>query len=160
GILGQEIDPRRACDPTRDRVCVGVGSRDQGLESAQRFRPLQGVEIVFNAQHRRGVNGLALEDTFVELATLGHAKDLWQWPSRLVALEPCDGARGEDQHAVCRFTPKCLLPGKGHDIELRPIQGLRESSRRGVADCKTVAIGSDPISIWNAYAGGSSVPRE
>ena len=41
---------------------VGVGARDQRLEPADRLRPGERVEIVLDAQHRRRVDGLALED--------------------------------------------------------------------------------------------------
>jgi hypothetical protein len=92
-ILGQEIDPGRPCFPVGEHLGVGVGARDQGFEAADRLRPVQRIEIILDAQHRRRVDGLALEDAFVELPALGHTENLRQRPCRLVALEPRHRAR-------------------------------------------------------------------
>ena len=92
-VLRQEIDPRRFRLPVGEHLGVGVGARDQGFEAANRFRPVQRVEIILDAQHRRRVDGFALEDSFVKLAALGHAEDFRQRPCRLVALEPLHRAR-------------------------------------------------------------------
>ena len=78
------------------------------LQAADRFRPLQRVEIVLDAQHRRRVDGLALENAFVELAALGHAENLRQRPGRLVAFEPLDRARRQDR--ACRARPRRPAP--------------------------------------------------
>ena len=37
-------------------------------------------KIVGDAEHRRGVDGFATEDTLDQLAALGHAEDLGQGP--------------------------------------------------------------------------------
>src|SRR5206468_3031941 len=66
-VLRQEIDPRRFRLPVGEHPGVGVGARDQGFEAADRFRPVQRVEIILDAQHRRRVDGFALKNTFVEL---------------------------------------------------------------------------------------------
>ena len=119
GSRGEEVDPRRARRPSRRCTReVGVGARDQRVEAADRFRPVERVEIVLDAEHRRRVDRLAREDAFDQLAALGHAEDLRQRPGRLVGLEPLDGARRKDQHAVLRLAAQHLLPGEGDDIEL------------------------------------------
>ena len=105
------------------------------------LRPVQRIEIILDAQHRRRVDGLAFEDAFVELAALGHAEDLRQRPGRLVGLEPLHRARRQHQHAVRGFAAQRLLPGEGHDIELRPVERLRERRRGGVADGEAFAVG-------------------
>ncbi len=159
-ILRQEIDPRRLRLPVGEHLGVGVGARHQRLEAADRLAPVQRVEIVLDAQHRRRVDGLALEDAFVELAALGHAEDFRQRPGRLVGLEPLDRARREHQHAVRGLAAQRLLPGEGHDIELRPVERLRERRRGGVADGQALAVGADPVGIGHAHAGGGAVPGE
>ena len=97
------------------------------------FAQLQRVEIVLDAQHRRRVDRLALEDAFDQLAARGQAEDLRQRPGRLVALQPLDGARRQDQHAVRALAAQHLLPGEGDDIELvrnRASARRRPRSRR------------------------------
>ncbi len=92
-VLRQEIDPGRFRLPVGEHLGVGIGARDQGFETANRFRPVQRVEIILDAQHRRRVDGFALKNTFVELAALGHAEDFRQRPWWLVAFEPLHRAR-------------------------------------------------------------------
>ena len=57
------------------------------------FAHSQRVEIVLDAEHRRRVDRLALEDALDQLAALGQAEDLRQRPGRRVALQPLDRAR-------------------------------------------------------------------
>src|SRR5690606_19934086 len=59
-----------------------------------------------------------------------------------------------------RLAAQRLLPGEGHDVELGPIERLRESGRSRVANCKTLTRGADPVGIRHAYAGRGSVPGE
>src|SRR5690606_23174527 len=92
---------------------VVLGALDQRLEAADLFRPFEGVDIVLNTEHRWRVDGLALEDAFVELAALGHAEDLRQRPGRAVDLGPGERARAEYERARCSLTAPHLLPGVG-----------------------------------------------
>ena len=64
-------------------------------------------------------------------------------------MTPCAGLSAQD-----------LLPGKGDDIELRPVEVLREGGRCGVADRQPLAVGSDPIAVRHPDAGGGAVPGE
>ena len=57
------------------------------------FAQIERIDIVLDAEHRRRVDRLALEDALDQLAALGHAEDLRQRPGRLVAFQPLDGAR-------------------------------------------------------------------
>ena len=59
-----------------------------------------------------------------------------------------------------RFAAERLLPGEGHDIELRPVELLREGGRGGVGDGQALAVGGDPVAIGHAHAGGGAVPGE
>ena len=126
----------RACARPSRRSTVWLASARaiSAVEPADRLRPGERVEIVLDAQHRRRVDGRALENLLVELAALGHAEDLRQRPRRRVAFEPLDRARRQHDHAVRGLAAQRLLPGEGHDIELVPIERLRESRRGGVAD--------------------------
>ena len=60
-IGGQVLDPRRALDPVVEHSRVGVGARAQRRQAADGLRPSQRIEIVLQRQHRRRVDGLALE---------------------------------------------------------------------------------------------------
>ena len=160
GDAGEKIDPWSAVDPVRDRLRVGVGPRNERLEAGERLRPLQRVDIVLDAQHRRRVDGLALENAFDQLAALGKAEDLRQRPRRLVRLKPLDRARAQDDHAVPRFAAERLLPGERRDVELGPVEVLRESGGRRVAERQALAVGRDPIGVGDAHPRGGAVPGE
>ena len=58
------------------------------------------------------------------------------------------------------FAAQHLLPGEGHDIELGPVELLRERRRGGVADGQAFAVGRDPVGVGHAHAGGGAVPGE
>src|SRR5450830_1406709 len=87
-LIGEMTDPGRDRQPVGQNLGVGVRARDGSGKPADRFRPLQRVEIILDAQHRRRVDGLAGENALVELAALGEPEDLRQRPSRLMAFEP------------------------------------------------------------------------
>ena len=91
-------------------------------QAADAGGPLQGVEVVLDAQHRGRVDGRALEDVEVDLAALGHAEQLRHRPGGRVALQPGHGAGRQDQHAVRGLAAERLLPGEGDDIELGPVE--------------------------------------
>jgi hypothetical protein len=129
------------------------------FEPADGLRPVQRVEIILDAQHRRRVDGLALEDAFDQLAALGHAEDLRQRPGRLVALQPLDRARREHEHAVRRLAAQRLLPGEGDDVELGPVEPARTRprSRRRSSGPRGRP---DPVGVGDAHARGGAVPGE
>ena len=142
---GQEWRSRRARDEVVEDLGIGVGAGDQRLQAADRFAQFKRIEIVLDAQHRRRVDRLALEDAFDQLAARGQAEDLRQRPGRRVALQPLDGARRQDQHAVRALAAQHLLPGEGDDIELREVELLREGGRGRVADGQALAVGRDAV---------------
>ena len=121
---------------------------------------LQPVERILDAEHRRRVDRLALEDALGELAALGHAEDLRHRPRRRVALEPLDGARPQHQHAVRALAAQHLLPGPGDDIELVPRQVHGEHGRGRVADRQALAVVGDPVAVRHPHARGRAVPGE
>ena len=53
-----------------------------------------------------------------------------------------------------------LLPGEGDDIELGPVEMLREGGRGGVADRQTLAIRRNEVAIGHAHARRGAVPGE
>ena len=59
-----------------------------------------------------------------------------------------------------RLPAEDLLPGKGDDIELRPVELLREGGRCGVADRQSLAILRDPVAVRHADARGGAIPGE
>ena len=124
------------------------------------FAQSQRVDIVLDAEHRRRVDRLALEDAFDQLAARGQAEDLRQRPGRLVAFQPLDGARRQDQHAVRALAAQHLLPGEGDDIELVEIEVLREGGRGRVADGQALAVGRNEVGVRHAHARGRAVPGE
>src|SRR5271166_3612538 len=152
GNASEEIDPRRALDPNGEGFGVSVRPSEQRLGAAERLRPLQRVEIVLNAEHRRRVDGLAFENSLDQFASLGKAEHLRQGPRRRVGLNTLGCARTQDDHAVGSLAAQNLLPGKGRDIELRPGDVLRKSGRSGVADRQALAIGGDPVGVGHAHA--------
>ncbi len=159
--VGDEVlDPRGPVDPGLQRREVGVGAGAGGGEAADPFHPVERVDRVGDGEHRGGVDRLAGEDAVDELAALGEAEDLRQRPRRGVALQPLDGARAEDQHAVAALAAHRLLPGEGGDVELVPRQTLREGGRGGVAEGQAGAVGGDPVAVRHAGAGGGAVPGE
>ena len=70
-INSQKINPVCLFNPGGDSCKVGFRTGDQGLCAADFLSPFQRVQCVFNTEHGGCVDGLALEDTFDQLATLG-----------------------------------------------------------------------------------------
>ena len=67
GCAGEEVDPGRPLHPCGNHRCVGVGARDRALEPADALDPVERIEIVLQAQHRRRVDGRALEQLLSSL---------------------------------------------------------------------------------------------
>ena len=145
---------------TGERLGVGVGPGEQRLCAAERLRPFKRVDVVLDAKHRRRVDSFALENAFHQLAPLGEAEDLRQRPCRRIGLEPLGRARAQNNHAVRRFPAQDFLPGEGRDVELWPVQILREGGRRRVADRQALAIGGNPVGVGHPDARGRAIPRE
>ncbi len=150
-------NPRRICDKAVENCKIRIGTRNQRIETAERFRPFQRIEIVFHTEHGRRVDGFADEDAFDQLAALGHAENLRQRPSRLVAFQTFDSTRAEDQDAVCTLTAQNLLPGEGYDVEFRKIEALRESGRCCIAEGQALAVCRNEIAIRDARTGRGAV---
>ena len=75
-------------------------------------------------------------------------------------LEPLDGARREDEHAVLRLAAQHLLPGEGDDIELVEGKRLREGGAGRVADREPCPVRRNPVAVRHAHAGCRAVPGE
>ena len=160
GIDRQAFEPRRLVRPVVENLGVGIGAGLQRLQTADALGPAERVEVVLGAQHRRRVDGLALEDAADQLAALGEAEDFRDRPGRRVALQACDGARREDQHAVRGFAAEHLLPGEGEDIDLVPGDLLRKHGRGRIDERKPFAICGNPVAVGHAHARGGAVPGE
>ena len=155
---GEEIDPRRTLDPCGQRAGICVGPGEQTFRPAQRFRPLQRVDIVLDAQHRRSVDGFAIEKALGQLAALRKSEKLRQRPWRSIGLQPFGRARAEHNHAVRGLSAQRLLPGERHDVEFWPVETLCESRRGGVADRQAFSVRWDPVGVGHADAGRRAVP--
>src|SRR5512135_1960717 len=94
------LDPGRSSDPVRQRLGVGVRTRDGRGQAADRFRPLQRVEVVLNAQHRRSVDSFTSKNSLVELSAFCQTENLRQRPSWLICFEALHRARGKNKHAM------------------------------------------------------------
>ena len=62
------FDYARTRNPTRDAGKVRLATCDQSGQSTDRLSPAQPIERVFDAQHGRRIDRLALEDTRDQLA--------------------------------------------------------------------------------------------
>src|SRR5260221_3230856 len=107
---GEEADPRRLGDPGGDDCGVVLGTADERGKPADLLGPAQPVDCVLDAQHRRGIDRLALENRLVELALAGQAEELGQRPGRRVTFEAGDRAWAQHQHAMRSLAAKHLLP--------------------------------------------------
>ena len=130
------------------------------FESADALCPGERVEVVFDAEHRRRVDRHAGEEVVEHAAIFGEAEQLRHRPARPMAREPLDGARRQYDHAVRRFAAENLLPGEGGDIDLRPVDRLREQRRGGIGEGEPAAVGSDPVAVRHAHARRRAVPGE
>ena len=158
--LGQVGDPGGAPHPGVERRGVAVRAAHQPVEPADRPAPFQRVDVVLDAEHRRRVDRVALEDALDQLAPRHHPEDLRQRPGRREGQEALDGARGQHDHAVGRLAAHGLLPGEGHDIEPVPRQALCEGRRGGVADRQAGAVRRDRGALRHAAARRGAVPGE
>ena len=159
-VGGEMRDPVALGDELGHFRGVGVGPLDERLAPADRPRPVERQEIILHGEHRRRVDRRALENALVELAALGHAKDLGQRPGRGVILQPRDGARRQDQNAMRRLAAHNLLPGEGRHIELVPGQLHREGRRGRIAQRQPLAVRRDHRAVGHAHARGRAVPGE
>src|SRR3546814_10901573 len=78
--------------------CIGVRTCNECVQTAQLLRPFQRENIILNRQHGGRVDGFALENTFNELAALGHAEDFRQRTVGRIAFQPFDSTRRSEEH--------------------------------------------------------------
>ena len=160
GAFSQRRQPRRPRCPFVDDRGIGVGSGTKPVRAAEAFRPGERIGIVLEAQHRRRVDGDALEDLFQHLAVGLEAQDLRDRPWRIVAFETIDRARRKDEHAVRGFSAQDLLPRVGQHIDFGKIDMLREHRRGRIAHRQPAAIARNPVRIGNAHAARRAIPGE
>ena len=146
-VLGQEVDPAACARPSR-RAPWRWRRRARSAPAGRRSTPPSSARR--DSPRRTSIEGVLMvapsKMPSIELAALGHAEELRQRPGRRVALQPLDRARREDQHAVRRLAAQRLLPGEGDDIELGPVELLREGGarwrRRSSGPARSAAIKS------------------
>jgi len=68
--------------------------------------------------------------------------------------------RRENEHAVRGLAAERLLPGERRDIELWPVERLREGRPRSHRRSTSGPIGGDPVGIGHAHTRGGAVPGE
>src|SRR3954451_6411374 len=98
GVARQEVGP--AALPLGGSLKVHLRSADEFGQSANRLSPAQAIDGILNRQHRRRVDGLALEQSLIELAVLGQAEQLGQGPGWQVAFQASHGA-GPQTSTLC-----------------------------------------------------------
>ena len=157
---GEEAGPTALPDPGFQHRQTASAARDQRRQTPQVLGPAQPVQRILDRQHRRRVDGLALEDALDQLAALGQAEDLGQRPGGLERLEPLDRARAQDQHAVLRLAAQHLLPGPADHIELGPWQIHGKGGRGRIAQGESLAVVLDPAAVRDAHPRGGAVPAE
>ena len=104
-IIRKVLDPRRRATQSDKDLGIGIGSSDGRRQAADRFRPLQRVQIILDAQHRRRVDGLAGEDPLVELAALGEPENLRQAARPVCSVSSRSTARGDKMSIPCAPSP-------------------------------------------------------
>ncbi len=158
GIGGEMVEPVARLDDPVERSGIGVAAGNRAFEPSKALDPFERENGIFDRQHRGGVDRLADEDTFGELA-LGHqAEDLGQRPGGGVALQPLYCAGAEDQHAVRALAAEHLLPRESGDIDLVPRQIVGEHRAGRVGEAEAGAVVRDPRAVGHAYAAGGAVP--
>src|SRR5262249_19676137 len=152
-ISGQKGNPGTTLAPAREDLEIADVALDQGPQAADRFGPAQGIEGVLDAEQRWRVDGVALEQGFIDLSVLGEATALRTRPVRPVPLQPCERARTERDHAVTALPSQRFLPGPGDDIQAIPGKLHGEYGGGRVADGEPAPVGRDPIAVRHPHAG-------
>eukprot|EP01136_Pigoraptor_vietnamica_P033668 Opistho-1_new@96758 len=160
GIGGEMAQPLAFLDNLVERRGVRIAARLQTIETAERFRPFERKDRIFDREHRRGVDRLALEHALGERALRDEAEHLRQRPGGGVIFKPFDRARADDQHAVAAFTAEYFLPAEGRDVDLVPRQVVSEHRAGRVGEAQAPAVGGDPVAVRNADAARRAVPGE
>ena len=106
---------------------IGIGSPNEPLQTANRLRPMERIDIIFNSEHGGRIVRIANKNSLNQLCAIGETEDFGDWPLRLISGQPLNRPRAENDHAMGRFATQNLLPRKGDDIELGPIETLRKS---------------------------------
>ena len=109
-----------------------VCARNQPIQPADRLCPVQGVEIILDAEHRWRVDRLADKDPSISLPPEVRRK-IFGRGHHSCRTESLHRTRAEDQHAVGALTAEYFLPGEGDDVELVKIRVrlvMRQRSHR------------------------------
>ncbi|KAJ8515355.1 hypothetical protein ON010_g18569 [Phytophthora cinnamomi] len=160
----EELEPPRVLGrEVLHHLEVALRDGDEAVLATHALGPAQRVEVVLHTQHRRRVDGAALEDALEELARrgVGHAEDLGHRPVlRHERLQTLHRARAQDDDTVAALATEHLLPAERAHVDLVPRHLHGECSRRGVIEDQTLAVVRDPVGVGHAHAAGGAVPRE
>ena len=144
-----------------DGLALASARAHQRRQAADRFRPLQRVERVLDAQHRRRVDGFALENAFVELAALGRGGRSSAAARPACRLSSRSTARGDSTSMPCAASPpSTFCQDQVTTSSLAQSNALGEDRRGGVADGEALAVRRDPVAVRHAHARGGAVPGE
>ncbi|QTK82338.1 Hypothetical protein AT6N2_L1592 [Agrobacterium tumefaciens] len=157
-LHGQIGNPVVLLDEVVDNLGIGVSTADQRVEATEVLCPEQRVNVIFNAEHGRRVDGFAGKDAFDQLAAGDHAEDFRQRPGRGIAQQTLNGARRQDDDAMTALAAQNLLPREGDDVEFRKVHVLRKRRGCGVANGQALAVGGNEIGVGNTNARGRAVP--
>ena len=146
GVDREEVDPVVLGDKVLDDLKVVDAALDESGHAADRVGPGEGVNVVLDGQHGGGVDGSPGENASVDLALLGHPKNLGKGAVfGHVALEALDGPGGKDEDAMGPLSSEDLLPGVCGDVELLPRHLHGEASGGCVAKGEALPVIANEI---------------
>mmetsp|Transcript_6482 Transcript_6482/g.8956 ORF Transcript_6482/g.8956 Transcript_6482/m.8956 type:complete len:253 (-) Transcript_6482:571-1329(-) len=156
-ILSKEVSPWGFGHEVVKNRKVILRASYKSLQASHRLGPCKAIQVVFDADHRWGVDSGSFEDAVDELSSLGHAEDFGQRAVRSVTLQTFNSLRRQDDHTVGTFTSENLLPGVGRDIHLRPVDVHSEHSRRSVIESQACSVVRNPVEVRNSDSRGGTV---
>jgi len=143
--LGEEAD-QGVLATNRDRLEIGIGAPDQGVEppiafaiAARRYnlRPAYMAMLIVSPSNMPSIS-----------CRLGHAKTAWAAASGLVGLEPFDGAR-LSTIMPCPARRRAPSARETDDVELAQSRSCAKA-RRSRRNRQALAVGGDPVGVATA----------
>ena len=163
GDLGEVRDSSRVASIQRcDHRGIGIGPRHQARRARRRdFAHSSAIDVVLDAEHRRRVDRLALEDAFDQLAAAGQAEDLRQRPGRACSFPAARRRAGDRISTPCAPSPpSTFCQEKVTTSSLSQSRSCAKAARGRVADGQALAVAGIQSRIRHAHARGGAVPGE
>ncbi len=140
------LDPWRALHPAIERGRIGIRPRDQRIETADPFGPIEREQPVFDAQHRGRVDRLAAKDTVDELAAFCQAEKISGRGRGAGSRSSRSTARGLSTSMPCAASPPSAFCQLNVPTSiLRQSMCCAKAADGGVANGKSGAVGRDPV---------------